>query len=304
MTRTTTRAAALAGAVALLAAGLVAGPASTTLPSADAVTAVSLTPVTITSPKLPRRPPTLVHPIVLRPKNNVGDLRLNPSRDYRIILPSNRAWKNARGLSIAGGRNVVVVGGTVDVGDGWRDAQGTVVKRAAYLRDSTGIVHIEGVRFLSSTTQRLTEGIDVGLPKAHLRLENIWISSLLTGSQSTNHADALQVWAGPRSLVVDGFTASTQYQGMFLLPTQHASLAVGTYDLRRVWLDGRGSGYLLWRDKGSWPIRTSMVHVTGAKVQSSGLWPQRSAWPYVKTTRPATRYGGTAGFAYRTPGYL
>ncbi len=303
MTRTTTRAAALAGAVALLAAGLVAGPATTTLPSADAATAVSLTPVTITSPKLPRRPPTLTKPITIRVTDEMGELKLSRSRDYRIVLPTNRAWKNARGLFITGGHNVVVLGGTVDVRGGWKDGSGRIVKRAAYFRDSTGIVHVEGVRFLSSTTQRMTEGIDLALPGAYLRLFNIRISSLLTGSQGTNHADVIQAWAGPRSLLVDGLTAATQYQGMFLTPQQRSSASVGLYDLRRVWIDGRSAAYLLWRT-GSFPVRTSEVHVTGSTRQSSGLWPNRSSWPYVKASRPARVFGGTAGFGYTSPGYL
>ena len=303
MTRTTRRAAALAGAVALLAAGLVAGPASTTLPSADAASSVSLTPVTITSPKLPRRPPSLTNPVTIRVTDEMGELKLSRSRDYRIVLPTNRAWKNARGLFITGGHNVVVLGGTVDVRGGWKDGSGKVVKRAAYFRDSTGIVHVEGLRFLSSTTQRLTEGIDISLPGAYLRLFNVRISSLLTGSQSTNHADVIQAWAGPRSLLVDGLTAATQYQGMFLTPQQHSSASVGLYDLRRVWIDGRNASYLLWRN-GSFPVRTSEVHVTGSTRQSSGLWPHRSSWPYVKVSRPSHMFGGTAGLGYSSPGYL
>ena len=309
MTRTTTRAAAIAGALAMLAAGVVvAGPVTPATPTASAATApaavTTLKPVVLTSRKLARRPPTLSKPIIVRPKDNIGEIKLSTSRDYKIVLPKTRAWKNARGLWITGGHNVVVVGGTVDVGSGWKDGNGKVVKRAAYFRNATGIVHVEGVRFLSSSTQRLTEGIDVSLPKAHLRLENIWISSLLTGSQSTNHADVVQAWAGPRTLVIDGLTAATQYQGLFLTPTQHASVPLGTYDLRRVWIDGRSGAYLLWRSGSNWPIRTSYVYVTGSTRQSSGLWPNRTAWPYVHTTKPSRRFGGSAGFTYSTPGYL
>jgi hypothetical protein len=304
MTRTTARAAAFAGALSLLAAGVVvAGPATPALPAASAASAVSLTPVTITSAKLPRRPPTLTRPITIKVTDEMGEIKLKTSRDYKIVLPAGRAWKNSRGLFITGGHNVVVMGGTVDVRGGWKDGSGKVVKRAAYFRDSTGIVHVEGVRFVSSTTQRLTEGIDISLPGAYVRLFNLRISSLLTGSQSTNHADVIQAWSGPRSLLVDGLTASTQYQGMFLTPQQHSSASVGLYDLRRVWIDGRGAAYLLWRT-GSFPVRTSEVHITGSTRQSSGLWPNRTSWPFVKTTRPTHAFGSSAGFGYPSPGYL
>ncbi len=309
MTRTTTRIGAIAGAFAMLAAGAVAaGPGTPATPTASAATttatATTLTPVSITSPKLPRRPPTLSKPITIVVKDQMGELKLSTSRDYRIVLPKTRAWKNARGLWITGGHNVVVIGGTVDVGYGWRDGSGDVVKRAAYFRDTTGILHVEGVRFMSSSTQQLTEGINVSMPDGYLRLFNVWMSSLLAGSQSTNHADVIQAWGGPRSLLVDGMSAATEYQGLFLTPTQHASVNLGTWDLRRVWIDGRDAAYLLWRSGATWPIRTSLVHVTGSNRQSSGLWPNRAAWPYVKTTKPAKKYGSTGGFGYTSPGYL
>lgn len=305
MTRTTRRIGALVAGAAMLvgAAAVAAQPAGAAAPAATTTSLPTLAPVSITSAKLPRKPPALTNPIVITVKDQIGELKLNPSRDYRIVLPKTRAWKNNRGLWITGGHNVVVIGGTVDVGYGWKDGSGKVVKRAAYFRDSTGTVHIEGVRFMSSTTQKLTEGIDISLPGASLRLFNVWMSSLLTGSQDTNHADVIQAWGGPKYLFVDGLTAATQYQGLFLTPQQHSSTSVSTYDLRRVWVDGRSAAYLLWRT-GSFPIRTSEVHVTGSTRQYSGLWPSRSAWPYVKTTRPSHKYGSTGGYAYRSPGYL
>ncbi|MGE0820350.1 MAG: hypothetical protein AB7O74_16960 [Candidatus Nanopelagicales bacterium] len=305
MIRTTGRASALAAAAALLVGGaaVAAQPAGAAAPTATSTSLPTLAPVSLTSAKLPRKPPTLTNATVIKVKDQMGEIKLNPSRDYRILLPTTRAWKNNRGLWITGGHNVVVIGGTVDVGYGWRDGSGKVVKRAAYFRDSTGTVHIEGVRFMSSSTQKLTEGIDVSLPGASLRLFNVWMSSLLTGSQSTNHADVIQAWGGPKYLFVDGLTAATQYQGLFLTPQQHSSASVSTYDLRRIWIDGRKGAYLLWRT-GSFPIRTSEVHVTGSTRQSSGLWPNRSAWPYVKTTKPSRKYGSNGGVGYRSPGYL
>jgi hypothetical protein len=294
----------VAGAAMLVGgAAVVAQPAGAAAPAATTTALPTLTPVSITSAKLPRKPPTLTNPIVIKVKDQIGEIKLSTSRDYRIVLPTTRAWKNNRGLWITGGRNVVVIGGTVDVGYGWRDGSGKVVKRAAYFRDSTGIVHIEGVRFMSSSTQKLTEGINISLPGASLRLFNVWMSSLLTGSQDTNHADVVQAWGGPKYLFVDGLTAATQYQGLFLLPQQHSSASVSTYDLRRIWVDGRNAAYLLWRT-GDFPVRTSEVYVTGSTRQSSGLWPSRSAWPYVKTTRPSHKFGSTGGYAYRSPGYL
>ena len=205
MTSMSRRVSALVAGAAVLVAGAAvaaqpagaAAPTASTAPTATTAVSTALTPVAITSAKLPRRPPTLTNPIVIKVKDQMGDLRLSRSRDYRIILPTTRAWKNAKGLSIDGGRNVVVIGGTVDVGYGYKSYSGERVKRAAYLRNSTGTVHIEGVRFMSASTQKLTEGFNVSLPGSSLRLFNIRITSPLIGSQSGNHADALQTWAGP-----------------------------------------------------------------------------------------------------------
>jgi hypothetical protein len=258
--------------------------------------------VRISSPKLARKPPRLVSPITLYPRAGIGEIKLRDGRDYRIVLPRKKAWVNAEGLWITGGRNVVVRGGTVDVRGGVVKS-GKLAKRGAYFRDTTGTVFVEGVRFISSTTKTLTEGINVSLPGATLVLQNIRFGSLLTGSQSGNHADALQVWAGPRNLYVDGFVAVSQYQGMFLLPQQHNSASVGTYDLRRVYLRGHSAAYLLWRD-GSFPTRTSQVWVSGSTRQSSGMWPNRSAWPYVKVGVPPTAFAKYAGYGYTSPGYL
>ena len=91
---------------------------------------------------------------------------------------------------------------------------------------------------------------------------------------------------------------------MFLTPSQHSSATVTAYDLRRIWLRGLSSGYLLWRERGSWTVRTSEVYVTGYSSRLSGLWPSQSSWPYVKRTKPARAFAGTAGYNYRSPGYL
>jgi hypothetical protein len=307
--------AAAAAAAAALGASLLAAPAdaattaSTTTASRTATAVPTATtpsyvlaPVRITSTKLARKPPALYKPITLYPRAGVGEIKLRAGRDYRIVLPRTKAWANAEGLWITGGRNVVVRGGTVDVRGGVMK-NGKLQKRAAYFRDTTGTVFVEGVKFMSSTTKRLTEGINVSLPGATLVLQNIRISSLLAGSQSTNHADAIQAWGGPQHLLVDGFVATTQYQGLFLTPNQHESAAVGTYDLRRVYIRGVNAAYLLWR-VGSFPTRTSQVYISGSTRQNSGMWPNRSAWPYVKVGAPPVMYAKYAGYGYRTPGYL
>jgi hypothetical protein len=279
-----------------------ASTATTSLPVA--IARLSPQPLAIRSARLGFRPPTLVRPITIAVRDNMGDLKLDVGRDYRIVLPRGRAWVNSKGLSIAGGHNVIVVGGLVDVRDGYL-ASGKATRRAAYIRNSTGTVFVEGVRFVSSTAGSLTEGVDLSCPSAAVVLQNVALGSILAGSQSTNHADAIQSWAGPARLFIDGFTATTRYQGFFLLPQQHSSSAVSStgWDFRRVFLRGIASGYLLWRDNGSYPIRTSEVYVVGSPKQSSGMWPNRTLWRFVKVGVPARMFATTAGSRYVSPGY-
>jgi len=297
---------ALLGPLAASISGSVSASASTTTSTLSAATIARLAPQprVISSARLGFRPPKLVRPITIVVRNNMGDLKLLASHDYRIVLPRGRAWVNAKGLSIAGGHNVVVVGGLVDVRAGYL-ASGKVTRRAAYIRNSTGTVFVEGVRFVSSAAGSLTEGIDLSCPGAAVVLQNIALGSILAGSQSTNHADAIQSWAGPARLFIDGFTATTRYQGFFLLPQQHSSSAVSAtgWDFRRVFLRGIASGYLLWRDNGSYPIRTSQVYVVGSPKQSSGMWPNRALWRFVKVGVPARMFATTAGSRYLSPGY-
>ena len=94
-----------------------------------------------------------------------GKISLSAGTDYILKLPTSTVYKNTHGLEIVGGRNVVIIGGTVDVAGGWYSS-GTgpgvpadgMVKRAAYFLSQTGTVHLEGVKFISSSGN-LSEGI-------------------------------------------------------------------------------------------------------------------------------------------------
>jgi hypothetical protein len=245
-------------------------------------------------------PPALSSPLVVAFPEGSARLTLDVNRDYVVTLPADRPLRNALGLTIVGGRNVVIIGGTVDVGDG--DAG---VRRGMYLKDATpnGTTYVEGVRFISSTTNALTEGIDIASPGAKVVLQNIAINGTLTGSYATNHADIIQAWAGPAVLQVDGLSASTHYQGMFLLPNQHDTAPVYDWSLNRMSITGDGV-YLAWRDSGSYSIRTSDIYVSGSRISNGGLWPNAGAWPGVTVGRAPEAYGQSAGLGYISPGYI
>jgi hypothetical protein len=222
--------------------------------------------------------PALHDPQVIQLTPGHTKLVLNLHRDYVLKLPRGRPLVAPQGLSIWGGRNVVLVGGTVYVPD---------KSGAASLQAQTGTIHIEGVRFAGP---KLMEGIDLNEPRgATVELENLYIDTV-HGSYTTNHADLIQSWAGPRRLLVDGLMGSTQYQGFFLLPNQlDKGAAPQLFDLRNVYINDRRGAYALWlQTEPHVPLHTSGVYVTPNPARTwRGWWlwpkPGDATWNQVRS---------------------
>jgi hypothetical protein len=210
--------------------------------------------------------PELHDPQVIQLAPGHTKLVLNLHRDYVLKLPHGRPLTAPQGLSIWGGHNVVLVGGTIYVPG---------KSGAASLQAQTGTIHIEGVRF---TGPRLMEGIDLSEPRgATVELENLYIATV-HGSYTTNHADLIQSWAGPRRLLIDGLMGATQYQGFFLLPNQlDKGPAPQLFDLRNVYINDRQGAYALWlQTQPRVPLHTSGVYVTPNRKRTwRGWW----LWP-------------------------
>jgi hypothetical protein len=210
--------------------------------------------------------PALHHPQVIQLTPGHTKLALNLHQEYVLKLPRGRPLVAPQGLSIWGGHNVVLIGGTVYVPG---------QSGAASLAAQTGTIHVEGVRF---TGPRLMEGIDLSEPRgATVELENLYIATV-HGSYTTNHADLIQSWAGPRRLLIDGLMGATQYQGFFLLPNQQfTGPAPQLFDLRNVYINDRQGAYALWlQTTPRVPLRTSGVYVTPNPTRSwRGWW----VWP-------------------------
>lgn len=212
--------------------------------------------------------PALHDPQVIELSSAHTNLVLNPHRDYLLKLPRGRPLEAPQGLTIWGGHNVVLIGGTVNVPDR---------SGAAVLEAQTGTIHIEGVRF---TGPKLMEGFDLSEPRATVELENLYIATI-HGSYTTNHADLIQTWGGPRRLLVDGLMGATQYQGFFLLPNQlYRGPAPALFDLRNVYINDRQGAYALWlQTKPRVPLHLSGVYVTPNPVRTWRgwwLWPKPS----------------------------
>lgn len=266
----------LAGVAAVCLVLLAAGPGSS--PSARGSTTVSWPA------------PALQDPQVIQLTSTNTHLKLDQHRDYVLLLPRHAPLQAPGGLSIWGGHNVVMTGGTVEVPDR---------SGAAALTDQTGTIHIEGVRF---TGPQLMEGIDLSESAgATVELENVYVATV-HGSYRTNHADLIQSWAGPRRLLVDGFWGSTQYQGFFLLPNQHYDgPAPKLFDLRNVYINDSQGAYALWlQSTPRVPLHVSNMSVTPNPARTWRgwwLWPKPSTgdstWTGVRAT--ARQPGAGAG---------
>ena len=146
---------------------------------------------------------------------------------------------NAHGLEIKNAHNVIFDGPCfVDVGAGYvvsggdpRASRNGVVRRSAYILATTGNVYLRGLTFGSSAGD-LTEGIDISTKSgtSTVTLQKLEFTAPLLGAYSSNHADCLQSWTGPHSLLVDGLTCTTGYQGTFISPFDISGApAVGAY---------------------------------------------------------------------------
>ena len=259
--------------------------------------------------KLTTPPPTLTNPQTIDLTNTTSTITLAKNKDYILQLPKT-TWNNPNGLTVTGGRNIIIIGGTVNVGEGTTCPKADyscpptlMMKRAAYFKDQTGTIHLEGVKFYSNTGT-LTEGINISAPQAKAIIQNIKIASTITGTDATNHGDCLQTWNGPHSLRIDGFTCITAYQGILLHPHDVWNGAKLTKDwqLKNVSIQGTSTAKHLLLKYRSLPfnIPTQNVYTFG------GLGNYRGSidWPTVTRTRPPIDLTSTAGSNYQTPGYL
>lgn len=291
--------AALAGTLLVAAAG----PAPAATPSAATAVPAS---TTTTSSRLTWRPPALSSPTTVTVSASKHNLSLTAGKDYIVKMPST-PLQVAGGLTIAGGRNVVLIGGEIRI---TTTSTSGNAKRGLYLKNQTGTVHVEGLKITGPT---LNEGINLDQRAGGtVQLQNVRVETV-HGSASGHHADVLQTWGGPKVMRIDRLTGYTTYQGFFFDPTKYGSTQPTSFDLRNVNVVGQsGSKYLLWRDSLAWPMRITNVwakpSVTGTS-RGQFLRPDNTSkgWGYVKVGVPSGGDfvpAGRAGTGYVSPGYL
>jgi hypothetical protein len=238
---------------------------------------------------------------------------LDNSRDYVIQMP-NRPLVGRGGLAINGGHNVVLIGGEIEIP--WQGADpGNCCNygRGLMLLNQTGTVHVEGLYLHGAD---LNEGIDIGQPLgATVQIQNVRIENVhardpdpVSGIPSSTHPDVVQTWAGPRRLLIDGLTGTTDYQGFFLHPNElYNGPAPELFDFRNVEITGLPHSHnLIWK-VGNWPLRLTNVWIKplANRMTWGTLWPSQDVFPDARLSAsvPGIVTPGVAGAGYRSPGY-
>jgi hypothetical protein len=197
-----------------------AGSASATSPATEVVASSSSSAGLLTW-----APPTLSNPLAVQvrdtgqicPENTARWQNpnqpwicfLDPNRDYILTLGNRR---DPGGLTINGGRNVVIVGGQITVpvrtccdrSDEWKS-------RGLTLDGQTGVAHVEGVSILNAS-----DAISIKAPLAIVQLQNIRVANLHVYRDDVTlaHPDIIQTFDGPREVRVDRLSADSDWTGL------------------------------------------------------------------------------------------
>lgn len=241
--------------------------------------------------------PALFDPTTVTISNANRNLVLDPHKDYILECPPGPVplrWA----LDVWGGHDVVFQDCDVDV---------TIPNWAAAFKNQTGTLWIHDVHFGG---RHLHGGLQLQEPGAAVVMRDVLFDRVY-GSYTTDHAECVQTWAGPRRLLVDGLTCRTTYQGLFLLPNQFdPGQAPTVFDLRHVNIDDSRGAYALWLGDVKGGLSAIRLNLQDVYVRPNRarlwrgwwLWPQPPArtWGRVIAGSPAggqyvhpTSYGAT-----------
>src|SRR5215212_637724 len=244
-------------------------------------------PLPTDTSKLAWAPPVLTTPISVdvpandtRYGNGVTKVVLASGQDARINLPSTT---KAGGLWIEGGRNVVVIGGHIQPNPNHSTISGSLGMRGIYVKNNTGVVHVEGV-LIDSPDDREYDAMEIDSGGTTLQLENNrWLK--VAGTYSTNHGDVLHPFGtGVREVRIDKLTASSRYQGLQLYDRAGGGATMKNVDITaRPQTSGTSGGHMIWVGDDAChhtpSYSFSQVYVTPRPDRTLGnsIWPTSSA---------------------------
>ncbi len=232
-------------------------------------------------------PPRLSQPTTVKVGQGYTDVRLDPTRDYVVELPSAQ---KIGGLTLEGGHNIVLIGGYITV-PAESTSSTSATRRAIYIKGATGTVHVEGV-LLNAVPGAMWDGVDIDAPAATVQLENIRIEGV-NGALRAFHGDAVQPWGGVKDLRVDRLSATSDYQGL-TIPIDQGPIErteLDEVDLVGEGGEGQGGGHLLWLTSGTASCQAYDVSLTSVYVRprrARKLWD--SIWPQARLRKPCAAH--------------
>jgi hypothetical protein len=255
---------------------------ATTTSVTTSTTTSAVAPAAVPS-KLRWAAPALTAPTTIAIAQGDQTLTLDKAKDYILSLGTT---VHQGGLSINGGRNVVIKGGAIAI------PAGSVKKTAMNINNAAGTVHVEGVLF--DGTQHEMDAIQIAAPAATVQLENIRAIGI-KGTFDTNHSDVVQPYGGVKALRIDRLSADSNYQGIFTRPDLGA---IGSVDLQNVdmafnnALATSSGGYLLWMTTGCAMAPTTLSNVYIAPRAGTSIG--NAVWPSTNDANCPSKLSGNS----------
>lgn len=235
-------------------------------------------------------PPSLTSPTTINLSTGETKHTLDTNKDYIIKLPPTkkigRTW-------IEGGRNITIIGGHITIPPTDPVVQDDGFRRAIYIKNTKGIVHIEGV-LIDSSAGGESDAITINAPEATVQIQNIRVETI-KGTNNSMHADVIQPWGGVKELRVYNLTGSSYYQGLYLA---YDTGGITKADLRNIDLTAlgesygsHGGGYMLSFTKGNCNNLFSVILRNVYVVPRSNRTLGKSVWPDINTASTSTCAG-------------
>jgi len=278
------------------------------------VTATS-TPAVASAPRLEIAPPALVAPTTVYLTSTNKAPRLDPTKDYRLVIKDGVLDVGTGTLEIGGGRNSVLIGGEIRSS---ASAKPLMIKRVTGAQG--GHVYVEGIKITSSTgTGREGINVDVRTKGTTYTVQNVEIDKI-DGTHDGYHADLVQTWGGNEDGLfrINRLKGYSGYQNFMLNPGQFgygdSSLV---YRFTKVVAEHDGDGGIMVYAAGYQPapgkyrmeLRDfTLVHPSKTVIDSSVFAGQYHVTDLtgMRLVRPgvaASPLLGSPGRSYVSPGY-
>ncbi|QRK09911.1 hypothetical protein JQX13_07350 [Archangium violaceum] len=250
--------------------------------------------------KLSWAPPALTNATTVNVTNADRSINLDKTRDYVLVIKE----KLLGGLSIHGGRNVVLIGGHIEI-------QRVTDRRGLFLDGWTGTMHVEG---LLIDGEHLGDAvvISTGTAGTILQLQNVRTGKVHGTPEEAAcytcpgvyHPDVLQNYGGPTYYRIDRLTGSTNYQGLMVQPEEFGTSTV-LADFRNMNITSDGA-YFIYRASGTQDFVLTNVWFYKAQGTKYGYPENDPEWAAIKKGLPPGGDfvpAGSVGMNYVSPGY-